>query len=177
MDEIIDLIYSSESTDEIIIEKIDAHPNKKALVRCEGHDGNTLLMHALSRFSWRGPALIRYLLQSGSDVNIVNKWLGTPLIRACLISMPRGQIEILDLVLSYGADPNAYGTTSRSILFERIYCRDRDSMSVILLYGGRLHKGEYEILSSDRRKMLTNFYRIIKLSSLAYTQLKKVQSF
>lgn len=177
MDEFVGLVYSSDVSDNEIIEKIDVHSDREALMKYEDDDGNTLLMHALS-YRVQRPVLIRYLLHLGSDVNVVNKWLGTPLSRACTNnSRFLGPFEILDLVLSYGADPNAYGTTSRSILFERIYCRDRDSMSVILLYGGRLHKGEYEILSSDRRKMLTNFYRIIKLSSLAYTQLKKVQSF
>lgn len=169
MEDIISSIFIEKVSDEEIIRKIRMHPCGDGLVKHTDGDGNTILMHVLSTQN-RRIELVKYLLRMGSDVNIVNAWAGTPLSRASC----KKSTEYADLVLSYGADPNAYVSTW-SRLFGCIYQNNQNVAMIILLHGGRLREGEYERLSSDGRRMLANFCHIVKLSSLAYTQLKKVQ--
>lgn len=169
MEDIVSSIFIERISDEEIIRKIRMHPRGDSLVKYTDDNGNTILMHALS-FRVQRTTLVKYLLHMGSDVNIINAWGGTPLSRARL----SGSIAYVDLVLTYGADPNERVSTC-SPLFGCIHHNKRNVAMVLLLHGGRLCEEEYEKLSSDGRRMLANFYYIVKLSSLAYTQLKKVQ--
>lgn len=181
MEEIVKLIRNRSVSDEEIIRKIDAHPAKNELVKCVDERGDTLLMHALFQIcGWSRvctPGLIDYILQLGSNPNHTNRYSGHVLQRAYWAVEAGASPEVLNLVLSYGANPNdnLTFTVGGDRLLVRALHKNQTISSLLLLYGGKLRGCEYVMLSNDANLMLTDFYDRVKLSHISFAHVKRIK--
>lgn len=173
-----DLFNNVTLNEDDIIAHIDMRDDKHELVKRVDSDGNTPLMHTLYWRTHRRSAtkLVEYLLELGSDPNVVNKYLGTPLERACwsvdLCSLP--VYKIVHLILSYGADPNK--TNRSSVLYRCVLHESQASMCAIALHGGQMTDSEYNyLIEKEKIGMLVKFYDNLRLSHLSYTHVKRMR--
>jgi ankyrin repeat protein len=178
-------LFRGDRNENDIIALIDSREDKYELVKTVDMNRDTLLMRALYWSDKHTSAtLVEYLLRLGSDLNHIAKFDETPLGYACRYQLVldmdvSSTIEIISLLLSYGADTTKrayYG--SGGILYRCALVDNRVAVSVIVLHGVCLTDREHECLLGYKRKrveMLVEFYDNMKLSRIAYTHIKRLR--
>lgn len=181
MEEIVKLMIELVS-DDLLIRKIGMCHRPEELARCTDERGDTLLMHALFQIEHPRrvctPVLIEHLLQLGSDPNLSNRYHGNTVQRACWAIENGASPKVLDLMLSYGMNPNIEGSfvLGGQRLHTSILNEQHSTMSLLLLYGAKLNDGEYEILSRHGKLgILTDFYDRVKLSHISLAHIKRIK--
>jgi len=91
--------------------------------------GDTALSYASKR---NFPAIVRFLVASGSDVNVKNRYGVTPLITAA----SQGNTECCCILLSGGANVNETDNLGRSVLRHAVRARCKPDLMRLLLTGG-----------------------------------------
>lgn len=78
---------------------------------------------------------IKESIERGADVNAVNRFGDTPLIEAIASERSDTRIEILNLLLDSGADPDYKGEENCGVLFQAVLLKDPEVMDLLLRSG------------------------------------------
>ena len=78
---------------------------------------------------------IKASIERGADVNAVNHLGDTPLIAAIASERSDNRIEILNLLLGSGADPDYKGEENCGVLYQAVLLKDPEVMELLLRSG------------------------------------------
>uniref|UniRef100_A0A1I8AC92 SOCS box domain-containing protein n=1 Tax=Steinernema glaseri TaxID=37863 RepID=A0A1I8AC92_9BILA len=109
--------------------------------------------------------MVAVLLEAGADVNAVHSLVGAPLHFACSTAPLENRVEIIELLLRYGADPNVAktydnGTTLKSPLVEYFRQRENADPRIVKLFFCHGVRIVMRSPASDPRGQLRNLIRL-----------------
>lgn len=173
-------LFKGDVSEDDVISRIDAREDRYELVKSVDVNGDTLLMFVLwwRTLGHKATKLVEHLLELGSDPNVVNRYGGTPLERACwgISDDALSSRELVSLMVSYGADLNISCVDGQRGGMLYRYARSGKSISAIALHGGRMTDDEYDYLIENKANgKLVEFYDNLRLSHISYAHIKRIR--
>jgi ankyrin repeat protein len=120
------------------LEKVKELAGEGVDINMYNHQGVTPLMYAVDHGEIE---IVRWLLEQGAEVDKRGNWdsaAPNPLI----IAAKENKTEIMDLLFSYGADPNPKTLNKHSVLYKALFFSSYEAARMLIREGTKVERGE-----------------------------------